>query len=155
MESGKSWYLLDVVLPQVDCQLCSLGQVFCGFELFVVVQFVRVLQAKVRALVEIWWSRTNIGVGDVIGEVDINDGETFLDRPITIPIQGVVLVYVSDCGFALGDRAVDAVPLQRRPVVPLQVRFDDDILCLISTGQPPGSGAYGSWKMIRSGTASA
>lgn len=38
---------------------------------------------------------TYFGVGDVVWEVHVYDGEAFLDGPITVPSKGIVLAEVS------------------------------------------------------------
>ena len=42
--AAKGPYLLDVVFPEVDCQLGSFGRMFCMFKLFVMVQLVDFLR---------------------------------------------------------------------------------------------------------------
>lgn len=39
---------------------------------------------------------TYIDVVNVVREVHVDDGETFLDGPITVPSKGIVLAKVSD-----------------------------------------------------------
>ena len=42
-----------------------------------------------------------VGIGDVVGEVDIDDGEAFFDYPFAVPMQGITLSVVSRHPFVM------------------------------------------------------
>lgn len=77
---------------------------------------------------------TYVDVVNVVREVHVDDGETFLDGPITVPSEGIVLAGVNDpktlarrCGSA-------GLPVQRRLGESLQDLSGGDNLHLISVG---------------------
>ena len=104
-KSSRQHCLLNVILPQVNRQLVPFGDALGVFVGLVGHQLINILFTRVskpRKKRPPGVQRTYIGIGNVVGEVDVDDGETRLDGPFAVPSQCIILPTVNRLNFHAG-----------------------------------------------------